>query len=124
MTTTPFRRTAVALALVGALGLGAVAADRVLPSTNAAASGTPATTIAAPANPAARSLPGFADLVAQHGKAVVRVSAVKEAPRTGRPGGQQFDPDRLPPFFPRPADARHARTRPAAWPRVGVHRQQ
>jgi len=99
MTTTPFRRTAVALALVGALGLGAIAADRVLPSTNAAASGTPVTTTAAPANPAARSLPGFADLVAQHGKAVVRVSAVKEAPRTGRPGGQQFDPDRLPPFF-------------------------
>jgi serine protease Do len=99
MTTTPFRRTAVALALVGALGLGAVAADRVLPSTNAAANATPATATAAPANPAARSLPGFADLVAQHGKAVVRVSAVKEASRTDRRGGQQIDPDRLPPFF-------------------------
>ena len=99
MTTTPFRRTAVALALVGALGLGAVAADRVLPTTSAAASGTPAATIAAPANPAARSLPGFADLVAQHGKAVVRVSAMKEASRPGRAGGQQIDPDRLPPFF-------------------------
>jgi len=99
MTTTPFRRTAVALALVGALGLGALAADRVLPSTNAAAGGAPATTTAAPANPAARGLPGFADLVAQHGKAVVRVSAVKEASRNSGSGGQPFDPDRLPPFF-------------------------
>jgi serine protease Do len=100
MTTTPFRRTAVALALVGALGLGAVAADRVLPSTNAAASATPAAAIPAPAaNPAVRGLPGFADLVAEHGKAVVRVSAVKEATRTGRAGGPQIDPDRLPPFF-------------------------
>jgi serine protease Do len=107
MTTTPFRRTAIALALVGALGLGAVAADRVLPSTNAApnaapnaaASTAPAATAAAAASPLARSLPGFADLVAQQGKAVVRVSAVKEAPRNGGSGGPQFDPEQLPPFF-------------------------
>ena len=102
--TTPYRRTAVALALVGALGLGAVAADRVLPSTNAAASApSAAATTAATTTPAttavARGLPGFADLVAQHGKAVVRVSAVKEAIRSGGRGGPQFDPEQLPPFF-------------------------
>jgi serine protease Do len=103
--TTPFRRTAIALALVGALGLGAVAADRVLPSTNAApggaptASAPPAASAAAPASALARNLPGFADLVAQHGKAVVRVSAVKDAARPDGAGAPGFAPDRLPPFF-------------------------
>ena len=101
MTTIPFRRTAVALALVGALGLGAVAADRVLPSTNAATNAAPAAAaVEAPsASAAARGLPGFADLVAQHGKAVVRVSAVKDAERGGGAGMPGVDPDRLPPFF-------------------------
>jgi serine protease Do len=102
--TTPFRRTAIALALVGALGLGAVAADRVLPSTNAAPSGPPAASAtptasgAAPAGALARNLPGFADLVAQHGKAVVRVSALKDARSEGS-GVPGLAPDRLPPFF-------------------------
>jgi len=102
-TTIPFRRTAVALALVGALGLGAVAAERVLPSTTAAVSASTApaagTTPAVAASPAAHSLPSFADLVALHGKAVVRVSAVKDAARTAGSGGPGIDPDRLPPFF-------------------------
>jgi serine protease Do len=88
---------------VGALGLGAVAAERVLPSTTAAVSASTApaagTTPAVAASPAAHSLPSFADLVALHGKAVVRVSAVKDAARTAGSGGPGIDPDRLPPFF-------------------------
>lgn len=98
-TTTPFRRTAIALALAGALGLGAVAADHVLPSTRAATGSTPTAAVAAPATAVPRGLPGFADLVAQHGKAVVRVSAMKDATPNSGPGIQGIDPDLLPPFF-------------------------
>jgi len=101
-TTTPFRRSVVALALVGALGLGAVTAERALPATHAAAAAAASATEGVAANPAARALPGFADLVARHGQAVVRVSALKDARRTAFPGGRDgpwFDPGQLPPFF-------------------------
>lgn len=105
-----FKRSLVTLAVLGAFGLGAVAADRVMPATTAAAQATTtlATATLAPsmavpvANPSARALPGFADLVVQQGPAVVQISAVKETAKTsakGGRGGPQVDPDDLPPFF-------------------------
>ena len=98
-TTTPFRRTALALALVGALGLGAVAADRIVPSTTASA---PATTAVqpAPAPGATRSLPSFADLVEKQGPAVVQIRATREARKVAADGGGMPGlPPELAPFF-------------------------
>jgi serine protease Do len=93
--TTPFRRTAVALALVGALGLGAVAAERILPGTTAA---TPAVAATAPAAvapaTAVRGLPSFADIVERQGPAVVQIRSTREARRVA------LDPDAMPQLPP------------------------
>jgi len=100
--TTSHKRTAVALAIMGALGLGVVAGDRIVPATTASVQDAVSAPNRAPASAAYRALPGFADLVAQHGPAVVRVSAVKDAARPTRSagrGGPKMDPDDLPPFF-------------------------
>ncbi len=112
MSSMTLKRSALAIALAGAFGLGAVAADRVLPPTTAA---TPVTAAAAPAAaattvpvpvqnvPAARALPGFADLVAQQGPAVVQVTSTRAGNRQavlkGHRGMPDIDPDELPPFF-------------------------
>ena len=97
--TTPFRRTAIALALVGALGLGAVAAERILPQTTAA---TAPAAVTAPASPAAtqRSLPSFADLVEKQGPAVVQIRSTREARRVAMdPEAMPQLPPELAPFF-------------------------
>jgi serine protease Do len=100
MTSTNFRRTAVALALTAALGLGAVAADRVVPPTSAAA---PVAVVQAPATdsaqPSARGLPSFADLVAQQGPAVVQIRATKDQKRVALSRGEGM-PDLPPEFAP------------------------
>ena len=104
MMLTKFRRSVLAVALAGAFGVGAIAADRVLPPSAAA---TPTATVPIPVQnvPApARALPGFADLVAQQGPAVVQISAVKNGNRPAvlkrnRKGMPDIDPDELPPFF-------------------------
>jgi serine protease Do len=94
MQSTTFKRSLVALGVAGALGLGALAADRIVPVTTAAA---PASAPSAPVS--ARSLPGFADLVAQQGPAVVQIMAVKSGAKTAMRGTPDIDPDELPPFF-------------------------
>jgi serine protease Do len=103
MQSTTFKRSLVTLGVLGAFGLGAVAADRVLPTTTAAApTNVAAAPTAAPAaTPAARALPSFADLVAQQGPAVVQITSTASARKTtlqGR-GEPEMDPDELPPFF-------------------------
>ncbi len=103
MQSTTFKRSLVTLGVLGAFGLGAVAADRVLPTTTAAApANVAAVTAPAPlAAPAARGLPSFADLVAQQGPAVVQITAVASARRTAlqNHGDPEAEPDDLPPFF-------------------------
>jgi serine protease Do len=97
-----FKRSAVTLAVVGALGLGAVAAEHVVSPTTAA---TPVAAAAAPApqiTAAQRGLPSFADIVASQGPAVVQIRASKDAekvslPRDGMPDFQL--PPELAPFF-------------------------
>src|SRR6266540_5289344 len=108
MMSTLFKRSVLSVAIAGAFGLGAIAADRVLPPTSAATAA--AATAAAPSVPvpvqnvpAARALPGFADLVAQQGPAVVQVTSTKNGNKAavlkGRRGIPDIDPDELPPFF-------------------------
>jgi serine protease Do len=107
MSSMTLKRSALAIALAGTFGLGAVAADRVLPPTTAAtpaAAAAPATVPVPVQNvPAARALPGFADLVAQQGPAVVQVTSTragnKAAALKGRRGMPDIDPDELPPFL-------------------------
>ncbi len=97
-----FKRSAVTLAIVGALGLGAVAADRIVSPTTAA---SPAPLAVAPApqiSAAQRGLPSFADLVAAQGPAVVQIRASKEARKValGRDGAPDSQlPPELAPFF-------------------------
>src|SRR6266498_1957464 len=108
MMSTLLKRSVLSVAIAGAFGLGAIAADRVLPPTSAATAA--AATAAAPSVPvpvqnvpAARALPGFADLVAQQGPAVVQVTSTKNGNKAavlkGRRGIPDIDPDELPPFF-------------------------
>ena len=98
-----FKRSAVTLAIVGALGLGAVAADQLVAPTTAATAVS--ATAAAPAPQTAatqRGLPSFADLVASQGPAVVQIRASKEAKRVSMPreGTPDFQlPPEVAPFF-------------------------
>ena len=98
------KRTAVALAIAAALGLGAVASDRIVTPTTAATAATAAAPAAAATAPAfQRGLPSFADIVEREGAAVVQIRATKEVRKTalGREGPTpdfQLPPE-LAPFF-------------------------
>jgi serine protease Do len=96
-----FKRSAVALAVAGALGLGAVAAEHVV-SPSTAATPAAAATPAMPNTAAQRGLPSFADIVASQGPAVVQIRSSKDAKKTslGRDGMPDFQlPPELAPFF-------------------------
>ena len=70
-----FKRTAIAIAVAGAFGLGAIAAQRHVVPGEAIAATTPAPTAAPAASAAQRSaLPDIADLVTRESGAVVEVS--------------------------------------------------
>ena len=99
MQSSVFKRSAVALAIAGAFGLGAIAADRYGAAPEATAA-TVAAPVAAPvpaavAAPSQRALPDFADLVAKQSPSVVEVAMSRglsktagregRAPRGGRP---------------------------------------
>jgi serine protease Do len=95
------KRTAVAVAIAGALGLGAVASDRIVTPTTAATAAAPAAASAAPASQ--RGLPSFADIVERQGPAVVQIRATKDVRKAalGRDGATpdfQLPPE-LAPFF-------------------------
>jgi serine protease Do len=101
-----FKRSLIALAVVGAFGIGAVTAERAGTFKQAAAAANqPATVAVAPATTSAAALPDFADLVAQNGPAVVQISVSKDAQkvlgRQGMPKGEDDgDSDgMLPPWF-------------------------
>ena len=96
------KRSAVTLAVIGALGLGAVAADQFVTPTTAASP----VVAAATQQPVAmqRGLPSFADIVASQGPAVVQVRASKEAKAVSmqREGMPEGSPDSgLPPELER-----------------------
>ena len=99
MQTSVFKRTAVALAIAGAFGLGAIAADRHGAATEAAAA--PVVAPAAVAAPAQRALPDFADLVAKQSPSVVEVTMSRGLSKTsGREGRMPRGlPPELAPFF-------------------------
>jgi len=100
-----FKRSLIALAVLGAFGIGALTAERVGTLKQAAAAANQPTTVAvAPATTSAAALPDFADLVAQNGPAVVQISVSKDAQKVighrGMPNGDD-DPfnGMLPPWF-------------------------
>src|SRR6185436_10027284 len=76
MTSNVFKRTALAVAIAGAFGLGALATDRQV-ATPAAFAAAPAVTAPAPIAGMRANFPNFADLVARESGAVVEVSMIK-----------------------------------------------
>jgi serine protease Do len=99
-----FKRSVIALAVLGAFGVGAVTAERAGTFKQASAANAPATIAVAPATTTA--LPDFADLVAQQGPAVVQISVTKDAHKVvargfhGMPNDDDDnDNDMLPPWF-------------------------
>ena len=73
-----FKRSLVALAVVGAFAVGAVTADARRRSSRRPRPRQPAVVAVAPAATSA-ALPDFADLVAKHGPAVVQISVSQDA---------------------------------------------
>ncbi len=102
-----FKRTALALALVGALGLGVGVADRItFPHANAAANPVRAQVAAMAAPTSMATLPDFSELAAKQGPAVVNISVTMNAQKADG-SKRHFTPDldELPPFlrnFPMP----------------------
>jgi len=93
-----FKRSLVALAIVGAFGVGAVTAERAATIKPAGAATQPATAIA----DSAVALPDFSALVARHGPAVVQISVAREARKVSANGHRSMpdrDEDQLPPWF-------------------------
>ena len=105
MQTNNFKRSLIALAVVGAFGIGAVTAERAGTFRQAAAANPPAVVAVAPGRTAVSALPDFADLVTQNGPAVVQISVSKDAQkvvgRRGMPKGDDDDDSNgmLPPWF-------------------------
>ena len=96
-----YKRTALAVAIAGAFGLGALATDRQFATPEARAA---APVVAAPLSAQRAAFPNFADLVARESPAVVEVSAArgfsKVADRDGREGrAPRGIPPELAPFF-------------------------
>jgi len=97
-----FKRSVIALAVVGAFGIGAVTAERAGTFKPATAANAPVTVAVAPATTSA-ALPDFADLVAQQGPAVVQISVTgtRKVVARGSRGmpNDDDDNDMLPPWF-------------------------
>jgi serine protease Do len=95
-----FKRSLIAVAVVGAFAVGAVTAERAATIRSAGAAAQPAAATVAPSLLAAASPPDFADLVAKHGPAVVQISVTHDAAKAARRGPRGGpDPDELPPWF-------------------------
>ena len=99
-----FKRSAVALAVVGAFAAGTVIAERanMIKPVGAATQTVPA--VVAP--DAVSALPDFSALVAKHGPAVVQISVMHEARKAALQGMPDMDEDEIPPqlrrFFNNP----------------------
>jgi serine protease Do len=101
MQSSVFKRSAVALAIAGAFGLGAIAADRHGAAPEATAATLAAPVAAAVAPPSQRALPDFADLVAKQSPSVVEVAMSRGLSKTSGPNGRapRGLPPELAPFF-------------------------
>ena len=97
-----FKRSALALAVVGAFAAGTVIADRTATIKPAGAATAPAAVVAATPD-AVVALPDFSALVAKHGPAVVQISVMHEGRKVaarGMPGmPDEDDDDAMPPQF-------------------------
>jgi serine protease Do len=99
MQASTFKRSAVALAVVGAFAAGTVIADRAATIKPAGAAAPTVATV--PATPeTASALPDFTGLVAKHGPAVVQISVLQKA-RKASLGAPDFNEDAIPPQFRR-----------------------
>ena len=95
-----FKRSAIALAVVGAFAAGTVIADRTATIKPAGAANAPAAVVAATPN-AIAGLPDFSALVATHGPAVVQISVMHEGRKVAARGmPDDDDDDALPPQLP------------------------
>ncbi len=100
-----FKRSLIALAVLGAFGIGAVTAERAGTFRQATAASQPAAVVAVAPAASSAALPDFADLVAKHGPAVVQISVTKDAHKVvgrgfrGMPNDDDDDSDQLPPWF-------------------------
>ncbi len=98
MQASTFKRSLVAMAVVGAFVVGAVTAERAVTIKSAGAAMQPAAVV----GQSAAALPDFADLVAKHGPAVVQVSVTKDARKVAARGSRGMpgdDDDEIPPWF-------------------------
>jgi serine protease Do len=92
-----FKRSAIALAVVGAFAAGTVIADRTATIKPAGAANAPAAVVAATPT-AIAGLPDFSALVATHGPAVVQISVMHEGRKVAARGmPDDDDDDALPP---------------------------
>ncbi len=104
-----FKRSLVALAIVGAFGAGTLIAGHAASIKPAAAAADPVTIGAVNATSAV-ALPDFSALVAKHGPAVVQISIIHDARKVGgRLSRDSQGMDELPPWFrnfplPQPRD--------------------
>jgi serine protease Do len=101
MNSNAFKRTALAVAIAGAFGLGAFAVDRQVAAPTALAA-SPAVAAPAPIAGQRASFPNFADLVARESGAVVEVSMIKGFAKTAQKGEGRLPrgiPPELAPFF-------------------------
>ena len=94
-----FKRSAIALAIVGAFGFGAYSAERLtmVSPARAASSAVPVVATATPGTPMV-ALPNFADMAATVGPAVVNISVVGNM-RTAARMPEMDIPDEMKPFF-------------------------
>ncbi len=99
MQASTFKRSAVALAVVGAFTAGTVIADRAATVKSAGAAAPTVATVAATPDTAV-ALPDFTGLVAKQGPAVVQISVLQKA-RKASLGGPDFDEGAIPPEFRR-----------------------
>jgi len=96
-----FKRSLVAVAIVGAFAVGAVTAERLSTIKHATAATQTAAVTVAPAGAAMTALPDFAELVATRGPAVVQISVSHDGKKVAMraPRGMPEDDDELPPWF-------------------------
>ena len=100
MQASTFKRSAVALAVVGAFAAGTVIAERSA-TIKPAGAAAPVTATAAAAPEAAVALPDFSALVAKHGPAVVQISVDARSAQGIGPWLPDLDDDAIPPQFRR-----------------------
>jgi len=96
-----FKRSAIALAVVGAFAAGTVIADRTATIKPAGAATAPASAAVVAAAPdAVVALPDFSALVAKHGPAVVQISVMHDGRKVAARGmPDDDDEDAVPPQF-------------------------